>query len=55
MRTSKHAELHRSINWYNNYIIKNKNSKLPITNYILSNIYLIEYLPLDDSTINNNN
>ena len=55
MRTPKHEVLHRAINWYNNYIIKNKDSKLPITNYILSNIYPIDCLPLDESTIDNNN
>ena len=55
MRTPKYEVLHRAINWYNNYIIKNKNSKLPITNNILSLIYHINCLPLDDSEIDSNN
>src|SRR5882757_9746264 len=46
MRTPKNEVLHRAINWYNNYIIKNK---------ILSLIYPINCLPLDDSAIDNNN
>jgi hypothetical protein len=55
MRTPKHEVLHLAINWYNDYIIKNKNSKLSIIKFILSNIYHIDCLPLDNSTIDNNN
>ena len=55
MRTPKHEVLHRAINWYNDYIIQNKNNKLSIIKFILDNIYHIDCLPLDDSNIENNN
>jgi LAGLIDADG endonuclease len=55
MRTPKHEMLHQAINWYNNYIIKNKDSNLPNTKYILSNISHLDCLPLDESNIENNN
>jgi hypothetical protein len=55
MRTPKYEVLHRAINWYNNYIVKNKDSKLPITQNNLSLIYPINCLPLDESAIDSNN
>jgi len=54
MRTPKYEALQRSIYWFNQYIIKNKNSKLPSTKGILSLIYPIECKPLDESSIENN-
>jgi len=54
MRTPKHEALERTISWFNHYIIKNKESKLPSTKNIISNIYPIYCKPLDDSDINNN-
>jgi LAGLIDADG endonuclease/Cytochrome C and Quinol oxidase polypeptide I len=54
MRTPKHEALQRSISWFNNYIIKNKDSNLPSTIGILSNIYSINCKPLDESIINSN-
>jgi hypothetical protein len=55
MRTPKYEVLYRAINWYNNYIVKNKDSKLPITKNLLSLIYPINCLPLDESAIDSNN
>jgi|ERR1700677_1247283 len=54
MRTPKHEALQRTISWFNNYIVKNKDSKLPSTIGILSKIYPIFCKPLDDSSINSN-
>lgn len=54
MRTPKNEALQRAIFWFNNYIVKNKDSKLPSTKNILSVIYHIEHKPLDDSTVDSN-
>nr|WLF85156.1 hypothetical protein [Amanita phalloides] len=54
MRTPKYEALERAINWYNLYIDKNKESKLPITQKILSSIYPLNCLPLDNSEIYSN-
>jgi hypothetical protein len=54
MRTPKHEALIRSIIWFNNYIIKNKNSSLASTLNILSQIYPILCKNLDNSEIGSN-
>jgi LAGLIDADG endonuclease len=54
MRTPKIEALERTINWLNEYIIKNKFSKLPSTKFILSQINHIELKSLDNSPINSN-
>lgn len=54
MRTPKIEALHRAIHWYNNYIINNKESKLPSTKSILSKINPLEIKPLDNSNIDSN-
>ncbi|KAH7917094.1 homing endonuclease [Leucogyrophana mollusca] len=54
MRTPKHEALQRAITWYNDYILKNKNSILPSTKDIISLIYPMECLPLDESPIDSN-
>lgn len=54
MRTPKIEALHRVIHWYNDYIIKNKESKLPSTKTILSKIKPLEMKPLDNSNIDSN-
>lgn len=54
MRTPKIEALHRAINWLNNYIENKKDSKLPSTVSILSNIHKLECNPLDISPIESN-
>jgi hypothetical protein len=54
MRTPKIEALHRVIDWLNDYIIKNKSSKLPKTKNILSKIFSLEKLDLDNSLIDSN-
>ena len=54
MRTPKIEATHRAINWLNNYIVKNKTSKLPSTISIISKINILENLPLDESPIESN-
>ena len=54
MRTPKIEALHRAIHWINNYIINNKESKLPSTKSILSKINPLEIKPLDNSNIDSN-
>ena len=54
MRTPKIEALNRTINWYNDYINMNKNSKLPSTKLILSQIKKIEIKGLDNSPIDSN-
>jgi hypothetical protein len=54
MRTPKIFGLQRTINWLNAYIINNKNSKLPSTILILSQIKPIKFNPLDTSLIESN-
>lgn len=53
-RTPKHEALQRAINWINEYIINSKNSKLPSTKLISSNIFPIECKPLDETPIESN-
>lgn len=54
MRTPKHEALQRAIYWINEYIINSKNSKLPSTKLIISNIFPIECNPLDETPIERN-
>lgn len=54
MRTPKHEALQRAIIWFNNYIINNKDSKLPSTKGIISTIYHLECKSLDNSSIDSN-
>ena len=54
MRTPKIEALNRTIHWYNDYININKNSKLPSTKLILSQIKKIEIKGLDNSPIDSN-
>ena len=54
MRTPKIEALHRAINWINNYIVINKESKLPSTKSIYSQIKPLEMKPLDKSCISSN-
>ena len=54
MRTPKIEALYRTIDWLNNYINKNQNSKLPNTKNILSEINYLEKKPLDNSPIESN-
>jgi len=54
MRTPKHEALNRSILWFNKYIIKNQNSKLPSTQNIISQIFPIICKSLDNSEIDSN-
>jgi LAGLIDADG endonuclease/Cytochrome C and Quinol oxidase polypeptide I len=54
MRTPKIEALERTINWLNDYILKNKNSKLPTTKLILSKIQPIIFKSLDLSSIDSN-
>jgi hypothetical protein len=54
MRTPKIKALERTINWLNEYIIKNKNSKLPTTKLILSKIQPITLKSLDSSSLDSN-
>ena len=54
MRTPKIEAVHRTIDWLNNYIVKNQNSNLPSTIQILSIINKLEKFPLDESPIESN-
>ena len=54
MRTPKIEALNRTINWLNDYISLNNNSKLPSTKLILSQIKNIEIKGLDNSPIDSN-
>ena len=54
MRTPKYEAKNRAIDWLNEYIIKNSNSKLPSTINILSKIHNLETKPLDTSSIESN-
>ena len=54
MRTPKMEALNRTIEWINNYINLNKDSKLPRTKLILSQIQKIEIKGLDTSAIDSN-
>ena len=54
MRTPKIEALHRTIQWFNDYLIKNKDSKLFSTKKILSQIKEIKIKGLDLSPINSN-
>lgn len=51
MRTPKIEALDRAIKWFNSYIDKNKDSKLPSTKQILNKIHKLETLPLDLSLL----
>lgn len=54
MRTPKIEALYRTIDWLNNYINKNQNSKLLNTKNIISEINYLEKKPLDNSPIESN-
>jgi LAGLIDADG endonuclease/Cytochrome C and Quinol oxidase polypeptide I len=54
MRTPKIEALERTINWLNDYILNNKNSKLPTTKLILSKIQPVTFKSLDISSIDSN-
>ena len=54
MRTPKIEALNRTINWLNDYISLNNNSKLPSTKLILSQIKNLEIKGLDNSPIDSN-
>ena len=54
MRTPKHEALGRVIDWYNDYIKNNLQSKLPATKEILGSIYPLEKKGLDNSAIDSN-
>ena len=54
MRTPKIEALNRTINWLNNYICQNRESKLLSTKIILSKIKEIESKGLDNSPIDSN-
>ena len=54
MRTPKNEALNRTIQWLNDYISINKNSKLPSTQLILSKIKKIEIKGVDHSPIYSN-
>ena len=54
MRTPKIEALNRTINWLNDYISVNNNSKLPSTKLILSQIKNLEIKGLDNSPIDSN-
>ena len=51
MRTPKHEALGRVIDWYNDYIKNNPQSKLPATKEILGSIYPLEKKALDNSAL----
>lgn len=53
-RTPKIEALNRTIDWINEYIDNNQNSKLPSTITILSNIEKIDKKSIDNSTIDSN-
>lgn len=54
MRTAKVEALKRTIDWINEYIAKNQNSKLPSTKDILSKIHPLEVKAMDNSPIDSN-
>lgn len=54
MRTPKVEALDRTINWINNYISNNQDSKLPKTKLIISQINKLEKKDLDNSSIDSN-
>ena len=54
MRTPKIEALNRTINWLNNYMSVNLNSKLPSTKLILSKLNKIELKDIDNSPIDSN-
>jgi hypothetical protein len=54
MRTPKIEAKNRAIAWLNEYINKNKNSKLPSTISILDKIFILKSSPLDNSPIESN-
>ena len=54
MRTPKIEALNRTINWLNNYMSVNQNSKLPSTKLILSKLNKIELKDIDNSPIDSN-
>lgn len=54
MRTPKIEALNRTINWLNDYISVNNNSKLSTTKFILSQIKNLEIKGLDKSPIDSN-
>jgi len=54
MRTPKIEALHRTINWINDYIKRNQDSKLSIQQNILSQINVLSCKPLDTSNIYSN-
>lgn len=54
MRTPKIEALNRTINWINDYIDRNQNSKLSISKTILENITKLEIKEIDTSPIENN-
>ena len=54
MRTPKIEALKRTIDWINEYIANNQNSKLPSTKNILSKINPLEVKTMDNSPIDSN-
>jgi hypothetical protein len=54
MRTPKIESVSRAIKWFNTYIDKNQNSKLPSTKKVLSQIHTLEFSPLDLTSIDSN-
>ena len=54
MRTPKIIGMHLAIDWLNNYIIKNCNSKIASTISILNKIGKLECKPLDTSPLDSN-
>lgn len=54
MRTPKYEEKNRAIDWLNQYICTNSNSKLPSTINILSQISRLDKKPLDNTPIFSN-
>jgi len=54
MRTAKIEALKRTIDWINEYIANNQNSKLPSTKDILSKINRLEVKAMDNSPIDSN-
>lgn len=54
MRTPKIEALGITIQWINEYIIKNQNSQIPKIQYILSKIYPLKLKSIDNSSLNSN-
>lgn len=54
MRTPKIEALNRTITWFNEYIHNNKFSKLPKTQWILSQIHPLNIKGIDNSSIESN-